>query len=55
MELVILNFDFCMMYYFSHLLHAGVYTVDFDPEDGGDIFHRNVGLRTDYTVHYPRR
>jgi hypothetical protein len=28
----------------------------FDPEDGGDMFLRNVGwLSTDYTVLYPRR
>jgi hypothetical protein len=28
----------------------------FDPEDGGDIFLRNVGLiSTDYTALYPRR
>jgi hypothetical protein len=28
----------------------------FDPEDGGDTFHRNVGLlSTDYTAFYPRR
>jgi hypothetical protein len=28
----------------------------FDPEDGGDMFLRNVGCNsTDYTVSYPRR
>jgi hypothetical protein len=28
----------------------------FDPEDGGDIFLRNVGyLSTDYMALYPRR
>jgi hypothetical protein len=27
----------------------------FDPEDGGDTFHRNVGPHTDYTALYPRR
>jgi hypothetical protein len=27
----------------------------FDPEDGGDIFLRNVGSYTDYTVLYNRR
>jgi hypothetical protein len=28
----------------------------FDPEDGGDMFLRNVGWHpTDYTVLYPRR
>jgi hypothetical protein len=28
----------------------------FNPEDGGDVFLRNVGLNsTDYTASYPRR
>jgi hypothetical protein len=28
----------------------------FDPEDGGDMFLRNVGSNsTDYTASYPRR
>jgi hypothetical protein len=28
----------------------------FDPEDGGDMFLRNVGCNsTDYTASYPRR
>jgi hypothetical protein len=38
-----------------YLLHAGfMLGVLFDPEDGGDIFLRNVGrLSTDYTALYP--
>jgi hypothetical protein len=28
----------------------------FDPEDGGDMFHQNIGwLSTDYTALYTRR
>jgi hypothetical protein len=37
--------------------HAGILLcLFFDPEDGGDMFLRNVGrLSTDYTALYPRR
>jgi hypothetical protein len=27
----------------------------FDPEDGGNIFLRNIGPHTDYTAPHPRR
>jgi hypothetical protein len=38
-------------------VHAGFsLSLFFDPEDGGDIFLRNVGGHsTDYTAYYPRR
>jgi hypothetical protein len=29
-------------------------SLSFDPEDGGDTFLRNVGLRTEYTALCPR-
>jgi hypothetical protein len=36
--------------------HAGILLGLFNPEDGGDIFLRNVGLlSTDYTAVYPIR
>jgi hypothetical protein len=37
-------------------LLASCWTYFFDPEDGGDMFLRNVGWHsTDYTTSYPRR
>jgi hypothetical protein len=27
----------------------------FDPEDGGDMFLRNIGRNSDYTASHPRR
>jgi hypothetical protein len=40
---------------FSYLLHASFLLGLFDPEDGGDIFLRNICLlSTDYTTLYPR-
>jgi hypothetical protein len=41
----------------KHLLHAGfLLTFFFDPEDGGDMFFRNVGLfSTDYATLSPKR
>jgi hypothetical protein len=43
--------------YTCYLLHAGfLLSLFFDPEDGGEIFLRNVdSLSTDYTELYPRR
>jgi hypothetical protein len=43
--------------YACHLLHAGFFLrLFFDPEDGGDMFLRNVRwLSTDYKALYPRR
>jgi hypothetical protein len=40
-----------------YLLHTGfLLGLFFDPEDGSDVFFRNVGcLSTDYTALYPRR
>jgi hypothetical protein len=36
--------------------HAGILLGLFDPEDGRDVFLRNVGrLSTNYTALYPRR
>jgi hypothetical protein len=45
------------MGYACYLLHAGfLLGIVFDPEDGGNIFPRNVGsFSTDYTALYPRR
>jgi hypothetical protein len=45
---------YCTAYY---MLHSGFFvSVFFDPEDGSDIFLRNVGwLSTDYTTSYARR
>jgi hypothetical protein len=41
----------------STCFHSGfLLGLFFDPEDGGDMFHRNVGwLSKDYTALYPRR
>jgi hypothetical protein len=41
----------------SHLFHSGfLFSLFFDPEDGGDMFVRNIGLlSTDYTTLFPRR
>jgi hypothetical protein len=43
-------------YLLDIMLHAGFLLVlFFDPEDGGDVFLRNVGrLSTDYASLYPR-
>jgi hypothetical protein len=35
--------------------HWGLARLDFYPEDGGDIFLRNIGSHTEYTTLYPRR
>jgi hypothetical protein len=36
--------------------HTGILLGLFDPEDGGDMFLRNVGsLSTDYRALYPRK
>jgi hypothetical protein len=41
----------------ANFLHAGILLgLFFNPEDGSDMFLRNVGwLSTDYTSLYPRR
>jgi hypothetical protein len=40
----------------SKCFHSGIFLGSFDPEDGGDMFLRNVDrLSTDYTAFYPRR
>jgi hypothetical protein len=40
----------------SYVLPAALWflpRVILDPEDGSNIFHRSVGLHTDYTAQYP--
>jgi hypothetical protein len=47
----------CIAEIMLRLFHTGLLLgLFFDPEDGGDIFLRNVvWLSTDYTTLYPRR
>jgi hypothetical protein len=42
--------------YSCHLLSHLFLGLVFDPEDGGDMFFRNIGsLSADYAVLYPKR
>jgi hypothetical protein len=44
-----------MQFLLATCFHAGILLGLFDPEDGGDMFLRNVGLfSTDYTALYLR-
>jgi hypothetical protein len=48
-----LKTEFLLIYKHSACLLAEIF---FDPEDGGDIFLRNIGcISTDYTASHPRR
>jgi hypothetical protein len=39
----------------EHRFKVNYYNVDFYPEDGGDMFLRNVSSHKIYTVPHPRR